>query len=151
MGQRATAGTCLVVLVRQAVPLLREAERQCPRTGPGAKPRIPDWFMGVLIMIAVGKRKKSKSAQFRFLVEKQIRRQIAAATGQRQFPARLRQPAKRPHLLAADAEPHHPQRNQVRLKRQQDPHQRNRAICEWHRSFRDFDKYLGKYGAAWFR
>jgi Transposase DDE domain len=88
MGQRATAGTCLSVLVRQAVPLLREAERQCPRTGPGAKPRIPDWFMGVLIMIAVGQRKKSKSAQFRFLTEEETCRQIAAATGQQQFPSR---------------------------------------------------------------
>ncbi len=42
MGTRAKAGTSLEALVKLAMPLLREAERQCPRTGPGAKPIIPD-------------------------------------------------------------------------------------------------------------
>ena len=88
MEQRATAGTCLSVLLRMAVPLLRQAERQCPRTGPGAKPEFPDWFMGTLIMIAVCRRKKSKSAQFRFLSDQETRRQIAAATGESRFPSR---------------------------------------------------------------
>jgi hypothetical protein len=59
-----------------AVPIVQEAERQCPRTGPGAKPEIPDWFIGALIMVAVLKRKKSKSSQFRFLSEPQQRRLI---------------------------------------------------------------------------
>lgn len=88
MGRRAKAGTCLQALVKMAVPLLREAERRCPRTGPGAKPEIPEWLIGTLIMVAVLKRKKSKSAQFRFLSEKQNRDQMAAAMGSDDFPSR---------------------------------------------------------------
>jgi hypothetical protein len=71
-----------------AVPIVQEAERQCPRTGPGAKPEIPDWFMGALIMVAVLKRKKSKSSQFRFLSDPQQRRLIAEAAGCAMFPSR---------------------------------------------------------------
>jgi hypothetical protein len=67
MGTRARAGTCIGALVRMAVPLLKTAEQKYPRTGPGAKPVLPDWFMAALIMIAVLHRKKTKSAQFRFL------------------------------------------------------------------------------------
>jgi hypothetical protein len=88
MGRRATAGTCLQALVKMAVPLLREAERRCPRTGPGAKPEIPDWFIGALIMVAVLKRRKSKSAQFRFLTDEANRQQIAEAAGWDDFPSR---------------------------------------------------------------
>lgn len=88
MGKRATAGTCLATLVKMAVPLLQEAERQCPRTGPGAKPDIPDWFIGVLIMVGVMKLKKSKSSQFRFLSEPSQRRDIAEAAGCDEFPSR---------------------------------------------------------------
>ena len=88
MGTRATAGTCLQALVRMAVPLLREAERRCPRTGPGAKPDIPDWFIGTLIMVAVLKRKKAKSAQFRFVMDKPNRQLIADVTGWSHFPSR---------------------------------------------------------------
>jgi len=86
MGTRAKSGACLVRLAKEAVPLLREAERRSPRTGPGAKPDIPDWLIGVLIMVAIIKRKKSKSAQFRFL--KENRQLIATATGSHQFPSR---------------------------------------------------------------
>jgi hypothetical protein len=71
-----------------AAPLLREAERQCPRTGPGAKPDIPDWLIGVLIMVAILKRRKSKSAQFRFLSDKATRQRIAEVTGCDDFPSR---------------------------------------------------------------
>ena len=67
MGRRATAGTCLASLVRMATPLCKQAERECPRTGPGRKPEIPDWVLATLIMAAVLKRRKSKSAQYRFL------------------------------------------------------------------------------------
>lgn len=88
MGARATTGTCLEALVRMAAPLLREAERRCPRTGPGAKPDIPDWLIGVLIMVAVLKRRKSKSAQFRFLSDKATRQRIAEAAGCEDFPSR---------------------------------------------------------------
>lgn len=88
MGKRATSCVCLQALLRMALPLLKEAERQCPRTGPGAKPEIPDWLIGVLIMIAMLKRKKSKSAQYRFLASPENRRLIADAAGNRAFPSR---------------------------------------------------------------
>ena len=86
METRAKVGVSLEVLIRMALPLLKRAERECPRTGPGAKPQIPDWLMGTLIMVAVLMRKKSKSAQYRFLTAH--RRLLAKVTGQNRFPAR---------------------------------------------------------------
>jgi len=86
MGKRAREGTYLGSLVRMAVPILKAAERQCPRTGPGARPDIPDWVMAGLIMIATMQKKKSKAAQHRFLVER--RRQIANWLGSKAFPSR---------------------------------------------------------------
>jgi DDE family transposase len=86
MGKRAREGTCVRALVQLAVPLLKAAERQCPRTGPGAKPDIPDWVMAGLIMISVLKKRKSKSAQYRFLCEH--RGEIATWLGSNEFPAR---------------------------------------------------------------
>jgi Transposase DDE domain len=88
MGKRAKAGACLEALVKMAIPLLQEAERQCPRTGPGAKPEIPDWLIGVLIMVAVLKRKKTKAAQFRYVTDPVNRPRLAAALGRNDFPAR---------------------------------------------------------------
>lgn len=69
MGKRAEGGTRLAALVRMALPLCKQAERNHPRTGPGRKPEHSDWLLAVLIMVAVLKRKKTKSAQFRFLSE----------------------------------------------------------------------------------
>jgi hypothetical protein len=86
MGNRATAGTCLASLVRMAMPLCKQAERECPRTGPGRKPDIPDGVLAVLIMVAVLKRRKSKSAQYRFL--KANRRELLTWLGTNKFPAR---------------------------------------------------------------
>jgi Transposase DDE domain len=86
MGKRATVGTCLASLVKMAVPLCQQAERECPRTGPGRKPDIADWVLAVLIMVAVLKRKKSKSAQYRFLAEH--RRELKGLLGTDKFPAR---------------------------------------------------------------
>ena len=86
MGKRATDGTLVSELVRLAVPLLQEAERRAPRTGPGAKPVLPDWLLAGLIMIGVLHKKKSKSAQFRFLCER--RRECAEWLGVSQFPSR---------------------------------------------------------------
>src|SRR5205085_1722069 len=86
MGKRAKDGTCVGSLVRMAVPMLKAAEQQCPRTGPGAKPDIPDWVMAGLIMIVMIKKKKSKAAQYRFLSEHQ--RQIAGWLGCAAFPSR---------------------------------------------------------------
>ena len=86
MARRATAGACLASLVKMAVPLCQRAERECPRTGPGRKPEIPDWVMAVLIMVAVLKRKKTKSAQYRFL--EAHRPELQAWLGTSRFPAR---------------------------------------------------------------
>jgi hypothetical protein len=69
-----------------AIPFFRKAERQCLRTGPGRKPEIPDWVISLLIMIAVLKRKKTKSAQYRYLSEHQ--EEILEWTGTDRFPAR---------------------------------------------------------------
>jgi hypothetical protein len=86
MGKRATAGTVLASLVKMALPLCQRAERECPRTGPGRKPDIPDWLLAVLIMVATLKKKKSKSAQYRFL--HQHRGDLKVWTGSSKFPAR---------------------------------------------------------------
>lgn len=88
MGKRGSCDASLEALVAMAVPLLQAAERQCPRTGAGAKPIIPDWFIGALIMVAVMKQKKTKAAQFRFIAEPANRARLAAALGRRDFPAR---------------------------------------------------------------
>lgn len=90
MGKRAKVGACLETLVEMAVPLMQAAERQCPRTGPGAKPTIPDWLIGVLIMVAMLKRKKTKAAQFRYLTDPANRARLAAALGRNDFPSRSR-------------------------------------------------------------
>ena len=86
MHARAREGTCLAALVRMAIPLCRAAERQCPRTGPGRPPDFADWVIAVLIMTAVLKKKKSKSAQYRFLQEH--RRELMAWLGLGAFPSR---------------------------------------------------------------
>jgi len=86
MSSRVKEDSPLAELVRMAIPLCQQAERECPRTGPGRKPEIPDWVMAVLIMIAVLKRKKSKSAQYRFL--KQHQRELAQWLGTDRFPSR---------------------------------------------------------------
>ncbi len=86
MATRARDGTRLEMLVKMALPVFRQAERQCPRTGPGRKPQIPDWLIAVLIMIAVLKKKKSKSAQYRYL--KEHRAVIAEWLQTKDFPAR---------------------------------------------------------------
>jgi hypothetical protein len=86
MGKNDKEDARLAALVRLALPVLQEAEQQCTRTGPGAKPTIPEWLMAALIMIGVLKKKKTKSAQLRFVCEK--RKQIAGWLGDRRFPSR---------------------------------------------------------------
>jgi hypothetical protein len=76
----------LAALVAVAIPVCRQAERECPRTGPGRKPEIADWVMAILIMVAVMKRRKSKSAQYRFL--DQHRRQLMQWLAIDRFPSR---------------------------------------------------------------
>jgi hypothetical protein len=86
MGRTRKTGECLETLVKLAQPLFKQAEEENPRTGRGDKPQVPDWLMGLLIMIVVLKKKKTKSAQYRFLLEN--RRQIAEWTGAKCFPSR---------------------------------------------------------------
>jgi hypothetical protein len=86
MRARAKEGTCLATLVRMAIPLCQAAECQCPRTGPGRPPDFPDWVMAVLIMTAILKKKKSKSAQYRFLCEHKT--ELKDWLGLKDFPAR---------------------------------------------------------------
>jgi hypothetical protein len=76
----------LAELVKLALPSLRTAERATPRTGPGDKPAIPDWLMAGLIMIVLLKRKKTKSSQYRFLVEHQA--EVAGWLSDERFPSR---------------------------------------------------------------
>ena len=86
MPARATDGTCLAKLVRMAIPLCRAAQAQCPRTGPGRPPDFDDWKMAILIMVAILKTRKSKSAQYRFLHER--RRILCRWLGLPRFPSR---------------------------------------------------------------
>lgn len=79
-------GTCLARLVRMAIPLCKAAERACPRLGPGAPPTYADWQMAVLIVVAILARRKSKSAQYRYLYER--RKVLAKWLGLRTFPGR---------------------------------------------------------------
>lgn len=67
MGSRAVKRASLSELVEMAKPLLQQAERECPRKGPGRKPTYPDWLLGALIMVATLKRRKGKGAQFGFI------------------------------------------------------------------------------------
>src|SRR6266581_536679 len=86
MGQRAKDGALVSKLMALAVPMLQEAERRSPRSGPGAKPEIPDWLMAGLIMIGILHKKKSKSAQLRFLSSH--RNEVAEWLGSPRFPSR---------------------------------------------------------------
>jgi hypothetical protein len=82
----ATEGVPLVALVRMAIPLCQQAQAVTARARRGAKPEFRDWQIAALIMVAVLKRKKSKSAQYRFLF--QHRRVLAAELGLKRFPVR---------------------------------------------------------------
>jgi len=83
---RAKEGTALVALVKLAIPLCQQAEHACPRTGPGRKPVIPDWVMAVLIIVAVLKQRKTKSAQYRYL--RTQRTPLLTCLGTDRFPSR---------------------------------------------------------------
>ncbi len=71
MPRRATDGASLEPLLTLAIPFCKEAQRQCPRTGPGRKPLYEDWQIAILIFCGVLKKKKSMTAQFNFIVQNQ--------------------------------------------------------------------------------
>lgn len=83
---RATDGTCLAKLVKLAIPLLRAAQSQCPRLGPGRPTEYDDWKIAVMIVAATLKNRKTKSAQYRFLHEHQ--RKLKRWLGMKLFPVR---------------------------------------------------------------
>ena len=103
MVARAREGTCLAALVALAIPLCQAAERQCPRSGPGCPPSYADWLMAVLIIVGVLARRKTKSAQYRYLT--QHRTALGAALGLRRWPARATffERYRRAHRLLAVA------------------------------------------------
>jgi len=86
MPDGATEGTILAQLIRLSVPLVKAAERELPRTGPGAPPSYLEWQIAVMIMVAVAARRKSKSAQFRYLYER--RQWLMQLLNMKRFPVR---------------------------------------------------------------
>lgn len=66
MPRCATEGAALAALVRTGRCFCQQAQRNLPRTGPRRKPDIPDWVLALMIMVAVLRHKKTKSAQYAF-------------------------------------------------------------------------------------
>jgi len=85
MSVRAMEGTRLAALARMAIPIARAAERECPR-GRGRRPDYPDWQIMVLALVAVLAKRRSKSAQYRFLLEH--RTDLRRRSKLKRFPAR---------------------------------------------------------------
>ncbi len=86
MYARATDGAGLTTLMRMAIPICRAAERRGPPTGPGRRPQFDDGQIAVLIVVAILKGRKSKSAQYRFLHEQ--RQWLQPWLGLERFPCR---------------------------------------------------------------
>lgn len=86
MSRTATEGTCLAKLVRMAIPLCQKAERTLVRCGPGAPPTYAHWQIATLILVAIMARRKSKSAQYRYLYER--RDSLMKWLNMQSFPAR---------------------------------------------------------------
>ena len=86
MPDSAREGTILAQLIRMSVPLVKAADKGLPRAGPGAPPSYPEWQIAVMIMVAVAARRKSKSAQFRYLYER--RGLLMRLLNMKAFPAR---------------------------------------------------------------
>jgi len=86
MPARAMAGPSLAKLVKMAIPILCAAQRQCPRKGPGRRPEFADWKIAALILVAILKCRKSKSAQYRYLHEH--RQKLKRWLGLKHFPSR---------------------------------------------------------------
>jgi len=63
MSKHAKDGRPLEEIVAIAIKFAMAAELELPRTGPGAKPTVPDWVLAVMVAVGVLLRKKSKNAQ----------------------------------------------------------------------------------------
>ena len=81
MGKRAKAGASVEALVEMAIPLLQQAERQCPRIGPGRKPTIPDWLLGEFILRGCSNARRPKRRSHCFLTEPANRHRLVAMLG----------------------------------------------------------------------
>lgn len=66
MKLRAKEGALLDRFVRMMVRQFRQAEVESPHSGPGRKPEVPDWVLGVMIATGALLRKKRKTAQWRW-------------------------------------------------------------------------------------
>ena len=86
MSRSAMEGTRLARWVRMAIPLCKAAGRAGRRSGPGGPPTYADWQIAVLIFVAVLVRRKSKSAQYRYLFER--RKVLTNWLGLQKFPGR---------------------------------------------------------------
>src|SRR5262245_26685258 len=86
MARRRTPTTPLQELMQLALPVCQQAQQQHPYRGPGRPATIPEWFLAVLIMVAILRRKKTKSAQYRYLVAH--RSELCRWAGGARFPAR---------------------------------------------------------------
>lgn len=69
-------GACLDRCVTIARSACQQAERDCPRTGPGRKPEVPDWVVATMLVVAILHRKKSRLAQFAFWQARTVRFQV---------------------------------------------------------------------------
>lgn len=63
---RAKEGALLNRCVAIASAACIEAELECPRSGPGRKPEVPDWMVAVMVVVGVMHRKKTRAAQYAF-------------------------------------------------------------------------------------
>lgn len=86
MSKPAMDGELLDQLVMLSIPVCQEAQSRCPRQGPGRKPVIPDWVLGVMIMVAILLKKKTKSSQYVWWCEHRC--QFARWLPEQSFPAR---------------------------------------------------------------
>ena len=73
-------------LLRLAIPICRRGERDLPPRGPGRPVEIPEWAVAVMILVAIAKRLRTKSAQYRFLEAHADA--LVARLGLPRFPAR---------------------------------------------------------------
>jgi hypothetical protein len=86
MNYRAKAGAALAALLREARPACQQADRERPRRGRGRRPVTPDWVLALMILAALLRRKKTKSAQYTFWARR--RRQFRRCLCGHRLPAR---------------------------------------------------------------
>jgi hypothetical protein len=82
-----SASVSLDDLLRLAIPEFKRSQNTLPAIPRrGAPPRYPDWALAALILAAILRKKKSKSAQYRYLVEH--RATLLSRIGLRRMPSR---------------------------------------------------------------